>query len=103
MKKILKDNEIHLENKKLQKKNEKLLEMKLADEYIQMEIKKDNERKKYLDDLSKKIQLKMKYFDDTSKADQLAKEKEEEKRILKYQNDYDKKLMEDEINKKKFN
>ncbi|OQR96907.1 trichohyalin, partial [Thraustotheca clavata] len=91
MERVLKENEALLEKKRQIKQEDRELELKLADDYIKMEEKKDAMRQHGLDELSKKIQAKMKFFDDTSKAEIDMKNKQEEIRILRYQQDYDQK------------
>ncbi|CAK4154059.1 unnamed protein product [Aphanomyces euteiches] len=101
MAQVLKENAEQLLAKKQIKMADRELEVKLAEDYIKMEERKDFMRLKGLEEMSKKIQAKMKYFDDTSKAEMEMKIKEEELRILRYQSEYDKRSIELDEKKKR--
>ncbi|RHY33322.1 hypothetical protein DYB32_001721 [Aphanomyces invadans] len=100
MAKVLLENSEQLNIKKQLKQADRELELKLAEDYIRMEERKETLRQKGLEDLSMRIQAKMKFFDDTSKAEMDMKNKEDELRVLRYQADYEKKQMELEAKKK---
>ncbi|ETW09392.1 hypothetical protein H310_00005 [Aphanomyces invadans] len=100
MAKVLLENSEQLNIKKQLKQADRELELKLAEDYIRMEERKEALRQKGLEDLSMRIQAKMKFFDDTSKAEMDMKNKEDELRVLRYQADYEKKQMELEAKKK---
>ncbi|DAZ96610.1 TPA: hypothetical protein N0F65_000176 [Lagenidium giganteum] len=85
---VLHENEQLLEKKRREKDKDRAYEVKLAEDYIKMEEAKDLARKKQLEDMANNIKARMKFFDDTAKADMDAKAREDEQRVLKYQQDY---------------
>ncbi|OWZ13433.1 Trichohyalin [Phytophthora megakarya] len=90
------ENEAQLEQKRQQQARDRELELKLADEYIAMEQRKDEARRKQIETMAENIKKKMKIFDDTAKATMDAKAREEDERVRRYQQEYTKKLLEDE-------
>ncbi|KAF4146324.1 hypothetical protein GN958_ATG04510 [Phytophthora infestans] len=89
-------NEAQLQQKRLYQAQERELELKLAEEYIAMEKKKDEARRKQIETMAENIKKKMKIFDDTAKATTDAKAREEDERVQRYQQEYAKKQTEDE-------
>lgn len=100
VKMVFVDNQAQLERKRLEKEKERELEMKLAEEYAKMEDAKEAARKKQLEDMATNIKAKMKFYDDTAGADMDAKAKEEEVRVRKQQEEYNKQQVEAERKKK---
>ncbi|KDO25854.1 hypothetical protein SPRG_08797 [Saprolegnia parasitica CBS 223.65] len=94
MARVLEENEAQLQKKANAKAADRELEVKLAHDYVKMEEAKEAQRQHDLDALSKKIQAKMKFFDDTSKAETDMRNKEDEMRILRYQEDYERRQAE---------
>ncbi|CEG41800.1 uncharacterized protein PHALS_12123 [Plasmopara halstedii] len=93
---VCQENEIQLQQKRLQQARERELEVKLAEEYISMEKKKDEARRKQIDAMAENVKKKMKIFDDTLKASTDAKAREEDARLQRYQQEYANKQLEDE-------
>ncbi|GMF14821.1 unnamed protein product [Phytophthora fragariaefolia] len=93
---VFQDNEAQLEQKRQHQARERELELKLAEEYIAMEKRKDEARKKQIETMAENIKKKMKIFDDTAKASTEAKAREEDERVQRYQQEYTKKQIEDE-------
>ncbi|OQR84134.1 trichohyalin-like protein [Achlya hypogyna] len=94
MARVLEENDAQLRKKQLMVAADRELEMKLASDYVAMEERKDAQRQKGLEELSKKIQAKMKFFDDTSKAETDIRNKEDEMRIRRYQEEYERRQAE---------
>ncbi|KAF1779879.1 hypothetical protein GQ600_7174 [Phytophthora cactorum] len=94
--KVFQENEAQLQQKRQHQAQERELELKLADEYIAMEKRKDEARRKQIETMAENIKKKMKIFDDTAKASTDAKAREEDERVQRYQQEYTKKLTEDE-------
>ncbi|EQC41095.1 hypothetical protein SDRG_02145 [Saprolegnia diclina VS20] len=94
MARVLEENEAQLRKKANAMAADRELEVKLAHDYVKMEEAKEAQRQQNLDALSKKIQAKMKFFDDTSKAETDMRNKEDEMRILRYQEDYERRQAE---------
>ncbi|KAG3096732.1 hypothetical protein PI124_g15522 [Phytophthora idaei] len=94
--KVFQENEAQLQQKRQHQAQERELEQKLADEYIAMEKRKDEARRKQIETMAENIKKKMKIFDDTAKASTDAKAREEDERVQRYQQEYTKKLTEDE-------
>ncbi|EGZ07067.1 hypothetical protein PHYSODRAFT_251822 [Phytophthora sojae] len=93
---VFQDNEAQLEQKRQHQARERGLELKLAEEYIAMEKRKDEARRKQIETMAENIKKKMKIFDDTAKASTDAKAREEDERVQRYQQEYTKKQVEDE-------
>ncbi|KAL3665056.1 hypothetical protein V7S43_009690 [Phytophthora oleae] len=93
---VFQENEAQLELKRQHQAQEREWEMKLADEYISMEKKKDEARRKQIETMAENIKKKMKIFDDTAKASTDAKAREEDERVKRYQQEYIQKQTEDE-------
>ncbi|KAE9131980.1 hypothetical protein PF010_g3338 [Phytophthora fragariae] len=93
---VFQDNEAQLEQKRQLQARERELELKLAEEYIAMEKRKDEARRKQIETMAENIKKKMKIFDDTAKASTDAKAREEDERVQRYQQEYTKKQVEDE-------
>ncbi|POM80209.1 Trichohyalin-like protein [Phytophthora palmivora] len=74
------ENEAQLEQKRQHQVQERELELKLAEEYIAMEQRKDEARRKQIETMAENIKKKMKIFDDTAKASNDAKAREEDER-----------------------
>jgi hypothetical protein len=89
IRRVLHENEEDLRRKQQQKEKDRELEMKLAADYVRMEEAKEIARKKQLEDMAANIKKKMKFFGDTAIADMNARAKEEEDRVRKYQDEYD--------------
>ncbi|ETK93926.1 hypothetical protein F441_03067 [Phytophthora nicotianae CJ01A1] len=93
---VFQENEAQLQQKRQHQAQERELELKLAEEYIAMEKKKDEARRKQIETMAENIKKKMKIFDDTAKATTDAKAREEDERVRRYQQEYTKKQTEDE-------
>ncbi|KAL4088493.1 hypothetical protein PRIC1_012913 [Phytophthora ramorum] len=90
------ENEAQLEQKRQQQARERELEIKLAEEYIAMEQRKDEARRTQIETMAENIKKKMKIFDDTAKASTDAKAREEDERVQRYQQEYSRKQLEDD-------
>eukprot|EP00644_Phytophthora_capsici_P016746 jgi/Phyca11/19384/fgenesh1_pg.PHYCAscaffold_47_\ len=93
---VFQENEAQLELKRQHQAQEREWEMKLAEQYISMEKKKDEARRKQIEAMAENIKKKMKIFDDTAKASNDAKAREEDERVKRYQQEYSQKQLEDE-------
>nr|CCA25740.1 trichohyalinlike protein putative [Albugo laibachii Nc14] len=82
---VYQENQLTLSRKHSEKLKEKANDIKLAQEYIQMEERRDQQRKEHLESLSNSIKARMKMYDDTAKRDIEIKSKEEEQRLQQYQ------------------
>ncbi|GAB9471262.1 hypothetical protein Gpo141_00008482 [Globisporangium polare] len=94
------ENQAQLEKKRQEKEKEREFEVKLAGDYVKMEDAKEAARKKQLEDMGNNIKAKMKFFDDTAKAGMDAKARDEEQRVLRFQDEYLKQQAETERKKK---
>ncbi|TMW59481.1 hypothetical protein Poli38472_004550 [Pythium oligandrum] len=97
---VLQDNQEELRRKQQLKEQERDLEVKLAEDYVKMEESKEAARRKHLEDMAANVKARMKFFGDTAKADMDAKAREEEQRVLKYQEEYARQQAEAERKKK---
>ncbi|KAJ0409523.1 hypothetical protein ATCC90586_009063 [Pythium insidiosum] len=96
---VLHENEEDMLRKQQLKDKEREMDLKLAEDYIKMEERKEAMRKKQLEDMANSVKARMKFFGDTAKAEMDAKAKEDEERVRKYQEEYDRQQA--EIDRKK--
>lgn len=94
------ENQAQLEKKRQEKEKEREFEVKLAGDYVRMEDAKEAARKKQLEDMASNIKAKMKFFDDTARAGMDAKARDEEQRVVRFQDEYLKQQAETERKKK---
>ncbi|GLE06171.1 hypothetical protein PINS_up015382 [Pythium insidiosum] len=97
---VLHENEEDMRRKQQLKDKEREMDLKLAEDYVKMEEAKEAARKKQLEDMANSVKARMKFFGDTAKAEMDAKAKEDEERVRKYQEEYDRQQAEVERKKR---
>lgn len=101
---VYRENQLSLSRKHSEKLKDKENDIKLAQEYIKMEERRDRQRKDHLESLSNNIKARMKMYDNTAKIELQIRSKKEEELLQQYQLQYGQQqaaLEEDDVRKKK--